>query len=111
MRTRFQIRASSIVPWNAPVATPVELSATPRPAYWMLSNRGMKGPPVSVNWVSRLPFKYRRHVEVVLSYVTAAWYQMLSQIGVTPITGWLALVAVSSKSATNTRRVRSMPRK
>ncbi len=39
-RARFQIRASSSTPAKWPAATPVELRAMPRPASWMLSDRG-----------------------------------------------------------------------
>ena len=53
-RAMFQMRASSRVPAKNPAATPVEFSAEPKAACWMLSERGV-GLPVTASVLSRTP--------------------------------------------------------
>ena len=61
LRAMFHTRGSSRMPWNAPLAVPVDVNAAARPACWMLSKRGVNAPTASV--VSSTPLRYRRHVE------------------------------------------------
>ena len=61
VRAKFQTRASSRTPAKMPAAAPVDVSALPSAACWMLSKRGV-GLPLKVRAVSRLPSRYRRQV-------------------------------------------------
>ena len=59
VRATFQMRDSSSVPPKKPAATPVELSALPRAACWMLSDRGGRPMVIAFSW---MPFRYSRSV-------------------------------------------------
>ena len=84
VRATLQTRVSSRTPWKRAVlpGVPSDLSITPRPAFWIVSERGAA---LVVSVPSSAPLRYRR--TAVPSYVTAAWYQVPVVMAVVPDSG------------------------